>query len=559
MSFIAELKRRNVVRIGIAYAVIGWLLAQVAEFAFETFGAPDWALKSFVVVLLLGLPFALFFAWAFEITPDGVQRDRNANRGRSVPANKRRTLDLVIMGTMAIAIGYFALDKFVLSARVTVEDGVVIAPAQPNRNSIAVLPFDNMSGDPAQQYFSDGMTEEIIGKLASVDGLRVISRTTVEHHKSAGMDIPDIARELNVGFVLEGSVRKSANRVRITAQLIQTSDDSHLWVRNFDADLDDIFTVQETVARQIVDSLGVHLTDSDVRALAQRPTNNVSAYDAYLQGQALVERWNFQEMLAASRTYFNHALTLDPNFANALAGLASVEAQTFRNFDADPARLRRADELLDRALAIQPELVRAVIARGELLAGRYRYTAASEQFRRAVEVEPENYFAWDLLCWSLAYETPPRGEEAESACRNGLRIAPQYGEFYYHLARALAVQGKFDDARKAISDMRRIWPNDDLPKLGLFWIYIEEKNYAEAMSLLTGQTETPLILAAMAATYSGMGNPETAVEILDKALARGFRDVAWLAASEHFAAVRALPAYRDLLSRYELEAGQAAR
>ncbi len=149
--------------------------------------------------------------------------------------------------------------------------------------------------------------------------------------------------------------------------MIQTSDDSHLWARNFDSNLDDIFAVQETVARQIVESLGVHLTDSDARALAHRPTNNVSAYDAYLQGQALMERWSFREMLDASRTYFNQALTLDPNFANALAGLASVEAQTFRNFDADPERLRRADELLDRALTIQPELVRAIMGRGELL------------------------------------------------------------------------------------------------------------------------------------------------------------------------------------------------
>lgn len=371
MAFFAELKRRNVVRIGIAYVVIGWLLAQVAEFAFDTFGAPDWALKSFVVVLLLGLPFALFFAWAFEITPEGVQRDSEAQRSQPVPARKRRTLDLVIMAAMALAIGYFALDKFVLSARDVADDSAATMPARTGRTSIAVLPFDNLSGDPTQEYFSDGMTEEIIGKLASVQGLRVISRTTVEHHKNSGMSIPDIARELNVGFVLEGSVRKSANRVRITAQLIQAADDSHLWVRNFDANLDDIFTVQEDVARQVVESLGVHLTDTVAAALAQRPTNSVSAYDAYLQGQALVERWNFREMLEASRTYFNQALTLDPNFANALAGLASAEAQTFRNFDADPERLRRAEELLNRALSLQPELVRAIMARGELLVVRY--------------------------------------------------------------------------------------------------------------------------------------------------------------------------------------------
>ncbi|HSD69888.1 MAG TPA: tetratricopeptide repeat protein, partial [Woeseiaceae bacterium] len=197
-------------------------------------------------------------------------------------------------------------------------------------------------------------------------------------------------------------------------------------------------------------------------------------------------------------------------------------------------------------------LVRAIMARGELLVVRYQYPAATEQFRRAVTLEPENYFAWDLLCWSLAYETPPKGAEAENACRTGLRIAPQYGEFYYHLARALVVQGKFDEARQAISDLRSIWPDADLPNLGLFWIYLGEKNYSEALALLAGQSQTPLILAASAAVHSGSGNTDAAIELLDEALGKGFRDIAWLEASEHFANVRALPAYRGLLVKHGL-------
>lgn len=550
MSFIAELKRRNVIRIGIAYCVIGWLLAQIAEFAFETFGAPDWVLKSFVVVLLLGLPVALLFAWVFEITPDGVRRDEDVEGSSARSKHKRRNLDFAIIGLIAIAITYFALDRFLLSTTDAIDRRSATATSE--QISIAVLPLDNLSGDPAQQYFSDGMTEEIIGKLALIDGLRVISRTTVAHYKNSGMDIPDIARELNVGFILEGSVRKSGNRVRISAQLIQASDDSRLWTNSFDSTLDDIFAVQETVALEIVESLGVHLTDSDARALARRPTNNVSAYDAYLKGQALVERWNFLDKLEASRSYFDLALTLDPNYANALAGLASVEAQTFRNIDASPERLRRADELLDRALEIQPGLVRAIMSRGELLAVRYQYAAASTQFQQAVLLEPENYFAWDLLCWSLAYETPPRGTEAESACRQGLQIAPQYGEFYYHLARALAAQGKFDEAKEAIAEMRRIRPDDQLPDLGLAWIYLGEKNYAEALPLVErDRNVTPLNLALLAAIRSGMGQPETALELLDRALQSGFGDLAWLASSEHFAAVRAMPAYAELVAGYE--------
>jgi TolB-like protein len=551
MSFFAELKRRNVVRVGIAYVIVTWLLAQVAEFAFDNFGAPEWVLKTFVAVLLLGLPLALIFAWAFEITPEGVKRERDVDRSQCITSQTGRKLDVVIIGLMAIAIGYFAWDKFVLQRGAAPEGVATVAPSPAERTSIAVLPFDNMSGDPGQQYFSDGMTEEIIAKLALIDGLRVISRTTVEHHKEAGLDVPGIARQLKVGFVLEGSVRKSKNRIRVTAQLIQTSDDSHLWASSFDSNLDDIFTVQETIAREIVDSLGIHLTDSNARALAQRPTNNVSAYEAYLQGQALVERWQFAEMLEASRTYFNQALALDPNYANALAGLASVEAQTYRNIDSDPQRLKLADDLLDRALAIDPELHRAIVARGEVLANRYDYPSASEQFRHAVEMDPENYFAWDLLCWSLGYETPPRAKEAETACRNGLRVAPHYVEFYYHLARALAAQERFDEARQTIDEMQRMWPDNVLPQFGLFWISLGERNYEQALQYLDNN-ETSLILAARAAAYSGMGQPETAIEFLDNAMAKGFRDIAWLTFSDHFAATRALPAYRALLNTYGL-------
>jgi len=552
MSFFAELKRRNVFRVGVAYAFVGWLLAQVAEFAFENFGAPGWVLKTFVVVLLLGLPLALFFAWAFEITPEGVKREKDVDRSQSITPQTGRRLDFAIMAVMAVAIGYFVLDKFASQPGTEIDDVAVIAPTQSERTSIAVLPFDNMSGDPGQEYFSDGMTEEIIAKLAQIDGLRVISRTTVEHYKNAGLDIPAIARELKVGFILEGSVRKAESRVRVTAQLIQTSDDSHLWANNFDSDLDDIFGVQETIALEIVDSLGIHLTDADTRALAKVPTNEIAAYEAYLRGQALVQRWNVLESLEASRKYFYQALAIDPYYANALAGLASAEGQTFRNFDSDPNRLMRADGFLDRALAIDPQLRRAILARGELMAHRYDYTAASEQFQRAVDLDPDDSFAWDLLCWTLAYETPPRAEESVAACQTGIKIAPYYRAFYYHLARALAAQGSFDDARQAISELQESEQDYDLAQLGLFWINLGEGNYAQALQHMENRArdETSLALAATAAAYAGNGELGTSMEFLDRALSKGFRDTAWLMSSEHFESTRATPAFDELLEKH---------
>lgn len=553
MPFFEELKRRNVVRVAVAYAVIGWVLAQIAEFAFENFGAPDWVLKTVVVLLLLGLPLAVFFAWAFEVTPEGVKREEDVDRSQPTTRQTGRKLDFVIMGVMAIAIGLFAWDKFVVQPDAIPGDVAGTASGSTGRASIAVLPLDNMSGDPEQQYFSDGMTEEIISKLALIDDLRVISRTTVEHHKNAGLDVPAIAEALNVGFVLEGSVRKSDDKIRVTAQLIQTSDDSHLWAKNFDATIDDVFSVQETIARQIVDSLGVHLTESDALSLSRQPTNSVMAYDAYLKGQALIERWAVREMLDASRAYFMQALALDPGYANAIAGLASAEAQTYRNFDPDPGRLERADELLDRAFEINPDLQRAIMARGELMAVRFDYSGASKQFQRAVELDTENYFAWDLLCWSLGYEIPPRGEEAEAACRRGLQIAPQYGEFFYHLARALVAQGRLDEARQSLVELERALPGSDLVEIGHAWIYLAERNYdATLQQLREVEAVTGLMLAVQAAAYSGMNQPDVAITHFESALENGFGDIAWVEATDHFAAMRALPAYDELLNKYAL-------
>ena len=300
MSFLGELKRRNVVRVGIAYAVIGWVLAQIAEFAFENFGAPDWVLKSFIVLLLLGLPLALFFAWAFEITPDGIKREQDIDRSESISSQTGRKLDFLIIGVLAVALAYFAFDKFAGVQPTTAPDMV---------QSIAVLPFANMSDD--RDHFADGLTEELLNLLAKNKDLKVAGRTSSFAFKGRNEDLREIGDALGVAKVLEGSVRRSGERVRITAQLINVADGFHIWSDTYDKKLADIFEIQDQVAGAITQALELHLTPE-----AKRLTNNPEAYALYLEAVAFAALQNLGDLPRGIEA-LDRATALDPQFAKA--------------------------------------------------------------------------------------------------------------------------------------------------------------------------------------------------------------------------------------------------
>jgi TolB-like protein len=261
MSLFAELKRRNVVRVGAAYAIIGWVVAQIAEFAFENFGAPDWVLKTVVVILLLGLPIALFFAWAFELTPDGVKREKDVDRSQSITPKTGQKLNLVIIAALVFAVGYFIWERQADDVPVEVAEPAAVADmAQEasdgdNNRSIAVLPFVNMSSDEEQEWFSDGLTEEILNALARTPDLLVAARTSSFKFKGSAEDIPTIAKALGVAHVLEGSVRSGGEHLRVTAQLIRASDGFHIWSETYDRNPEDVISIQEDIAINIATAL----------------------------------------------------------------------------------------------------------------------------------------------------------------------------------------------------------------------------------------------------------------------------------------------------------------
>jgi TolB-like protein/Tfp pilus assembly protein PilF len=391
MSLIAELKRRNVFRVGVAYAIVAWLLVEVASVVLPTFGAPDWVLKALTFLVILGFPLALILAWAFELTPEGIKLEKTVDRAASITKQTRRKLDFSIIGLLAVALIFVVVDNYVLEAEPeqaeAAAEQVPATKSAAREKSIAVLPFVNMSDDPANEYFSDGISEELLNALAKVTDLSVAARTSSFRFKGQDLGVGEIAEILNVAHVLEGSVRKAGNRVRITAQLIRADSGFHIWSATYDRTLDDIFAVQEEIARAIVDALKTKLGLRGGKLLAYAGTENVEAYNLYLRGRYLT-LGEGAEAVAAGIKSLEAALRLDPGFARAWANLA-VAYGIYNEFNPDMKdAFALADQAADEALALDASLALAHSVKAGLHLSKLEWRLAGEAFEHAVTLEP---------------------------------------------------------------------------------------------------------------------------------------------------------------------------
>ena len=321
MSIFAELKRRNVIRVAVAYTVIGWVLAQVAEFAFENFGAPDWVLKSVVVVLLLGMPLALIFAWAYEMTPEGIKREKEVDRSQSITRQTGHKLDRVIIAVLLVALGWFAWDKFTTrmdSAPMTASTGDAASEAVASNKSVAVLPFVAMSSGPDDEYFADGLTEEILNSLAQLPELLVTARTSAFSFKGQDLPVQQIATALGVQHVVEGSVRRSGDRLRVTAQLIRADDGFHLWSENYDSTSADTIDVQENIAEKIAGAMDIVLDEHKREAMRQAGLRDIEAFTVYQKGMDLFNQAHGEidqiEGLRQANVYFEEVMDRVPDY-----------------------------------------------------------------------------------------------------------------------------------------------------------------------------------------------------------------------------------------------------
>jgi len=326
MSLFAELKRRNVVRVGIAYAVIAWVVAQIAEFAFENFGAPDWVLKTVVVLLLLGLPVILVFAWAFELTPEGLKREKDVDRSQSITSQTGHKLDRTIIAVLVVALAWFAWDKFGTESKpeavaepAPASEVQEIVRTEVSEKSVAVLPFVAMSSGPDDEYFADGLTEEILNSLAQLPELLVTARTSAFSFKGQDIPIQEIAAVLGVKHVVEGSVRRSGDRLRVTAQLIRANDGFHMWSENFDSSSKDTIAVQESIAEKIASAMDVILDERKREAMKKAGLRDVEAFTLYQKGIELYEQSHGEidtiDGLRQANVYFEQVIERAPHFS----------------------------------------------------------------------------------------------------------------------------------------------------------------------------------------------------------------------------------------------------
>src|SRR5438874_10416516 len=313
-NFFAELKRRNVYKVVVAYIVAGWALSQGVAQVFPVFDVSNWIIRLIVLLIIIGLPIALVLAWMFEITPQGIKRTEIADAMPAAARKKKHAWIYVVVIGAAISIGLFFLGRYSAGNKAA-------SPAGISNKSIAVLPFDNLSRDPDNAYFAEGVQDEILTRLAKVADLKVISRTSTQHFKSAPENLPQIAKQLGVMNILEGSVQKANDQVRVNVQLINALTDAHLWAETYDRKLTDIFAVESEIAKAIAESLQAKLTGLEKISIAKVPTANTEAYELYLKGRFF---WNKRTGADLKRAidYFNQAIAKDPNYAVAYAGLA---------------------------------------------------------------------------------------------------------------------------------------------------------------------------------------------------------------------------------------------
>jgi TolB-like protein len=448
-SFFGELKRRNVYKVAVTYAVVSWLLMQIASQIFPFFNIPNWVVRLVVLLLIIGFPVALIIAWAFESTPEGIKRTKAADAAGQ--QSRGNAWIYVILIGAAFSVGLFFVGRYTAGHGTSRVHGVTTASAE---KSIAVLPLINESGDPKDEYFSDGLSEELIAALAQISGLKVIGRSSSFRFKDRKEESRAIGEKLGVATLLDGTVRKQGDRVRIVAQLVNAADGIQLWTRTFDRQLKDIFAVQEEISNAVAESLKVTLLGSD--SAQKSAPKNVEAHNAYLQGHFHFQRRNLEEYRKAVG-YFDEAIRLDPGYA-----LAYAERSEAWSFIGDltgqrPTEYPKARSDAEKAVAIAPALAEARAALGFVRCFvDWKFAEGLTELKRAKELSPANPTANDLLARIIVYLG--RFDEAERQARQAVELDPLSTVTQGNLARVLFYAGKLDEADAAARKAAELQP-----------------------------------------------------------------------------------------------------
>ncbi len=488
-NILTELKRRNVYRAAVAYGVVAWFLTQLTTQVFPFFEIPNSAVRFVVIALAVGFPIAMLLSWIYELTPEGVVRteDLDPVEARSVQRRSGRLLDFIIIGALLLVIAMLVVGRLPFYR----ETGESIS-----QKSIAVLPFENLSEDKANAYFAEGIQEEILTRLAKIADLKVISRTSTQRYQSKPGNLAEIAKQLGVANILEGSVQKATDQVRVTVQLIQVASDSHLWADTFDRKLTDIFGVESEIAKAIADALQAKLTGGEQRALAVKPTNNSEAYDAYLRGLALEARTTVSPDDSEKAVgFYERAVQLDPAFALAWARLSRANAHVYFGLDSTTTRREATERALNTAQKLQPNSPETLLAQAYYQYWvRRDYELAKGTFGRVRELLPGSSDVPGAL--ALIARRQGRWDESVAYWEQTLVLDPRNTEWLALAAETYANLRQFPAALKTYDRLLDIVPNDPDTVASKAKIYQAEGNLEQAGKLLAGvNAQTPSFIA----------------------------------------------------------------
>ena len=494
-----ELKHRNVVRVGILYLVVSWLILDPVHVIFHMLEVPAWANRLVLILIAIGFPAVLLFAWVYEITPEGLKPTVDVEPSRSIRRQTGRRLNRAIVAVMAMALAYFIVDKFWVSKHLTTKQSTTSAAsmaraavpaAKPiSDKSIAVLPFVDLSEKKDQEYFSEGLSEELIDLLTKIPELHVPARTSSFSFKNKAANIADIGRELSVAHVLEGSVRKSGNHLRITVQLVRTDSGYHVWSETYDRDLNDIFKVQKEIAAAVVIALKVSLLEGE--ATSASATSNTEAYTLYLQARSLFQHARNPAEDQRVFEYLHRALKLDPKFARAWAALAfcRVGDASYSDTPLDPSGRAEAREAAELALKLDPKLSDSHLAMGRFLFQvEWDWNAAEAELRRAIALDPNNADALYEMANLLSAVMGHFDEAAELAQRAVARD-PLYAWNYQQLAGVYYFSARLADAEVANRKALELSPTDAALRSYLVWTLLARGEPAAALAEMERQTE----------------------------------------------------------------------
>jgi len=583
-NFFSELKRRNVYKVAVAYAVVAWLTIQAASIFLPAFNAPQWAMQIIILILVIGFPIALAFSWAFEITPEGIKLESEIEPNKSIARRTGRKIVAVTTALAVVAAGLFVyqLVRSRSSTPASAPSAIITS------KSIAILPFDNLSDDKSNAYFTEGVQDEILTRLAKVADLKVIARTSTQRFKSAPENLPDIARQLGVANILEGSVQKVGDQVRVNVQLISAMTNAHLWADIYDRKLTDIFAVESDIAKSIADTLRAKLSSSAEHVLASRPTENPEAHELYLKGRYFWNRRTGANLQKAAE-YFEQAIAKDPKYALAYSGLADchVLLPAYADLGSNPRdELPKALEAAQKAVELDDTLAEAHTSLARALASNLQLSAAMSEFKRAIELNPSYATAhqWFGECLQsegrveealaelkraqeldplsliinsvlgFAFDTVGKSDEAITQLRKTIEMDPNFANGHGMLGNVLEHRGQL---KEALIEYEKCSGSDPIDLANLTAAYFLADRKQEAQQLwdkLKSLSERQYVPAySMAIVQLAFGSKDEAIRLLEKSYEDrapfDSADLGWILVDHRLDPLRSDPRFKKLITR----------